>query len=285
MLTTTNAGLPVTFVSNTPEICTVVNGVQRAVSKGLCSVTVSASGNSKFLDYSSTFNSYITIQDVVRIIGFPTFYVNKYFDLTGSATSLSGAPLTYWTGKTSRSICYMRDATTLFAAGLGSCVIGVYASGNVDGYTNDPTLREGGGYVGPPPMEILSPNRITTTTSSATVANAVTASIVPGTYSRGATGFASVGQALNLTTSWIQCPAETVFTSQGIPASCSSLLSPPIWVPKASFSPGTSGYDNYSNGVIGLRSGNVPVAMGSGNGYINGQGTIYNFVVWNLPAG
>ena len=288
--TLTNAGLAVTVINSTPSVCTVINGIEHAVSAGTCGVIVSAPGNISYAPYLASFTASITTGDLITLIGLyggPLLYINQSYDLSGAASDLSGAPLKYIATPSSASVCYMYGDTRLITTGTGVCSLQVVvATAEPPGYTAltyPPVLYF---QVDLPHFRILTHLSITTSVSSAVVPNAVYASIVGGTFLNG-----SSNAPLALTTSWMQCPIGTQFPSivrfsSPIPSSCSPMPSgSPIWVPLASFPVGSSGALNYTSGVMALLPGNEVVAVGQGNGAdLNGQGSIFDFLVWNYPT-
>ncbi len=281
-LKTSNAGVPVKFVNNTPDICTIINGIQRAISIGNCSVTIEIPENDIYQGSTATFTSKITIQNKITSVKFPGFYERKYFVLNGTVTNLAGGAMKFYASP--KTVCFVQE-NYLVAVTQGSCKIEFWVNETTDGYTNGlSTYSSQVVTIGVPPMELLSSNRIVTSISSNVLPNAVIATIVPGTFHTGATGLAAVGQSKNLTTSWIQCAPGFVPEKDVAPSIQCRGLSRALWAPKASYVAGSYGYENYTSGVEGLLEGYIPVAMGVGQGDRLGQTMkIYDYVVWDYP--
>jgi hypothetical protein len=130
LLTTTNAGLPVTFTNNTPQICTITGGIEHAITSGVCSVTVSAPGNGLYAPYSQIFTANISVVDVITVIGYPILHSGWSGNLAGSAVSLSGSPIFYEVTSSPASQCYMYGPTNLKVVATGGvCVVTALVQG------------------------------------------------------------------------------------------------------------------------------------------------------------
>jgi hypothetical protein len=282
--TTTSSGLVVSFTSNTPTVCTVVNGVFHAVSRGDCSVSVSQNGNDKIASYFEVFTTAVTLIDQVtvnRTFMYPKIYVGQSLDLSVGVTTLSGkSPL--FTLEYTRA-CYF-SGSTIRGLELGSCNVRVSVSAH-DEYFGD--FKYITVNVIAPPLELLS--NITIKSVPCALANSLPnckSAVVgsSGTYSR-----TYNREPLPLSfKGWYTCDVGMVFSSKAMPAigsfpgQCQQFMEP-TWVPRSDFSTTSGGYKNYTTGIPGLPIGQVVVAIAQGSGTLTGQSAVYSYAIWEYP--
>jgi len=133
---TSTSGLPVTFTSGTPSVCTVAGSTLTIVSAGLCTVAAGQAGNAVFspaLPTAVTFNVDRRTQTITfaplpdRPLGSPPFPI--------SATASSGLPVTFLSE--TPSVCVYRSNSSpsnslVYLNSLGTCSIEAieYGDGN-----------------------------------------------------------------------------------------------------------------------------------------------------------
>jgi hypothetical protein len=122
---TSSRSLPVTFASDTPDVCTVVDGVLSAVSGGDCTVTASQAGTSEI--EAATSSSTVTIGRAPQVIT-----VGGLGDITYGqapvdvgAGSDSGLPVTI----TGSGACAVVDGL-LATTGVGACTVTITQAGD-----------------------------------------------------------------------------------------------------------------------------------------------------------
>ncbi|HUB52214.1 MAG TPA: hypothetical protein VL986_08710, partial [Terracidiphilus sp.] len=120
---TSSSGLPITYTSTTPSICTISGSTANPLAAGDCGIHASQPGNSLYAA-ASTVSRNIQIVKASQIITFtpmPAQPANTTFTL--AATASSGLPVTYATS--TPSICTISGGTANLLA-TGYC--GIYAS-------------------------------------------------------------------------------------------------------------------------------------------------------------
>jgi hypothetical protein len=134
---TASSGLPVTYVSSTPSVCTVTSsGTVTLVTFGACTIVASQVGGVKdgttyeaAFDVSRTFNS-LRNQTVTFTVPADRLYTAADFALTGSASSTLA--VSYST--TTPSVCTVTPTGTVDLIAPGTCTInGVQAGGTAGG--------------------------------------------------------------------------------------------------------------------------------------------------------
>jgi uncharacterized protein (TIGR03437 family) len=132
------SGLPVTFTSGTPGVCSVNGASAVILSAGTCSVIASQAGNGQYGAAASVTRSF-TIAPASQIIVVPTTYASSYplaagsFSLTVAASS--GLPVTLIS--TTPSVCTISSGKVTLLA-VGYCEIQASQAGNID-YQPAPT--------------------------------------------------------------------------------------------------------------------------------------------------
>jgi hypothetical protein len=127
---TTTSGLPVTFSSNTPAVCTVDNGMLVPVSAGECSVTASQEGNSDF-DAAAPAQQLFNILQHKQVIAFtsPGFQVIDGTPAPLTATSDSGLTVSF--ASTTPDVCTV-SGSTLTLVSRGQCSITASQAGDTN---------------------------------------------------------------------------------------------------------------------------------------------------------
>jgi ribosomal protein S11 len=124
---TASSGLPITYTSSTPSLCTISGGTVNLLAPGYCGVYASQSGNSNYMA-ATTVGRDIEIVGVSQTINFPAIspqQVNTTFTL--SATASSGLPVTFTS--TTPALCTVSgNMASLLAPGY--CGIEASQSGN-----------------------------------------------------------------------------------------------------------------------------------------------------------
>lgn len=119
---TTSSGLPVTFASNSPAICTVVDGSVVPVAAGECSITATQDGDSTYIAAMPA-QQLFNILRHIQAINFPS---PGFQDITASttvalsATATSGLPVSF--SSTTPEVCTV-TGTTLNLVSMGTCSI------------------------------------------------------------------------------------------------------------------------------------------------------------------
>lgn len=126
---TASSGLAVTFSSNTPQTCTVVDGKLVPVAPGECSITASQAGDGNYA--SATSQQLFKILKHLQTI---TFESPGFQAITGTppalvASSDSGLPVSF--ASTTPDVCTV-SGTTLTLVSKGQCSITASQTGNND---------------------------------------------------------------------------------------------------------------------------------------------------------
>jgi hypothetical protein len=127
---TTTSGLPVTFSSNTPSVCTVSEGTLVPVSAGECSVTASQGGNSQF-EAATPSQQLFKILQHQQGIAFPSpgFQVIGSTPAPLAATSDSGLTVSF--ASTTPDVCTV-SGSTLTLVSRGQCSITASQAGDTN---------------------------------------------------------------------------------------------------------------------------------------------------------
>ncbi len=151
---TASSGLPVSFASNTPAICTMSGSTVTMLALGACSLTATQPGNSSYtaaIPVTQTFN---VIQGSSQLISFGAISTQGAgtTPVAIAATASSGLPVTFTSG--TGSVCAVSgNAVTVLAA--GTCSITASQSGNAtwsaatpvtQSFTVMPNLITNGGF-------------------------------------------------------------------------------------------------------------------------------------------
>jgi N-acetylneuraminic acid mutarotase len=124
---TASSGLPVSFASTTPTICTVSATAASLLTSGLCRITASQSGSGNFAaapSVSQSFEVHQTAQ-TITFAAIPSEPLGSQLALT--ATANSGLPVSF--NSATPSVCTVSGATATIIAG-GSCTIQATQAGD-----------------------------------------------------------------------------------------------------------------------------------------------------------
>jgi hypothetical protein len=140
---TASSGLPVTFFSNSPSICTVAGATATILATGTCSITASQAGNSTYAaaaPVTQTFTvqppsglkqqtiTFVTVSTVT--LGIAPFAL--------SATASSGLPVSF--SSNSPNVCTVSGSTVTVLA-LGTCSVTASQAGN-SSYAAAPSVTQ-----------------------------------------------------------------------------------------------------------------------------------------------
>ena len=122
-----SSGLPVSFSSTTPAVCTVVGAIVTVLAEGVCTITASQAGDASYPAAIPVSRSF-TVSALWQIITFPAIdSVQLGNQLALSASSSSGLPVSF--ASTTPSICQVSGGS-LGALALGTCSITASQAGN-----------------------------------------------------------------------------------------------------------------------------------------------------------
>jgi sugar lactone lactonase YvrE len=123
---TASSGLPVTFASSTPAICTVTADTANLVSNGYCEIEASQAGNAT--NTAATTEQTFLVRHQTQDIDFPTISPQvASFQVILDATASSGLPVVF--SSRTPTVCTVRgDRATLLIAGY--CSVIANAAGN-----------------------------------------------------------------------------------------------------------------------------------------------------------
>ncbi len=124
---TASSGLAVTYVSNTPTICSVSGSTAQFLTSGACTITASQAGNSNY-SAATAISATTMVTAASQTITFTlpaSVPVQTSLPLTGSASS--GLPVAYTS--TTPTICSVSGSTAQFLTS-GTCTISASQAGN-----------------------------------------------------------------------------------------------------------------------------------------------------------
>ena len=126
---TASSGLPVSFASTTPSVCSVSGDTVTLVEAGTCSIRATQAGNADYTAAPTVSRSF-AVDKAAQTITFPTIPAQIVgANVTLFATASSGLPVTY--ESTTAKICSVSgNSATMLAA--GKCVIAAHQTGNID---------------------------------------------------------------------------------------------------------------------------------------------------------
>ena len=132
---TSSSGLPVSFSSTTPSVCTVLNGALSTVSAGTCVIVASQSGGGA--NYAAAANVTVSLSVVSPSVTPPAAQTISFSapgnqtlggsPLTLSATASSGLTVTF--SSLTNLVCSV-SANTLTLKAIGTCTVQADQSGN-----------------------------------------------------------------------------------------------------------------------------------------------------------
>ena len=135
---TASSGLPVSYASNSPAVCTVAGSSVTLLTAGVCSITANQAGNASFAAASPVTRTFNVLK-AAQTLTFPaqvpatqsfvaggTFAINP---LATSAAPNSGNPIVYSSLNT--GVCTV-SGTTVTIVTTGSCVLAADQAGNAN---------------------------------------------------------------------------------------------------------------------------------------------------------
>jgi hypothetical protein len=136
---TATSGLPVSFSSVTPTVCSVSGTTLSLLTKGTCVLHASQAGNSNYTAAPTVAQSF-AVHPVSQAITFPAITGTRYAlsKLTLSATATSGLPVSF--SSTTPTVCSV-SGSTLSLLIEGTCVLHAAQAGN-DVYSAAPTVAQ-----------------------------------------------------------------------------------------------------------------------------------------------
>ena len=126
---TTSSGLPVTFTSNFPSVCSVSGTTVTIVNAGTCSITASQAGNSTYGPATPVTQAFTVNQASQRIAFIAPSAQVLGINLTLTATASSGLPVTY--AAQPSTVCAVSGSVLRFV-GTGTCSVTASQSGSSD---------------------------------------------------------------------------------------------------------------------------------------------------------
>ncbi|WP_374008229.1 hypothetical protein [Delftia lacustris] len=132
-LAVANSGLPVSYASAAPSICTVAGDMVTMVSAGTCTVVASQAGNAQWEPADDvSVNITIVPLPTPQSITFPAqashnFVSGGSFAIDPSATASSGLPVSYFSSTT--GVCTV-SASTVTMVSAGTCTVVASQAGN-----------------------------------------------------------------------------------------------------------------------------------------------------------
>ena len=269
---TASSGLPVSFNSQTPTICTVTGNSVTLVAPGFCTIQATQAGNAAYPPATPVSQSF-TISQASQFITFGGISAQTLGSTPSalSATASSGLPVTF--ASTTASVCTV-SGTTVGLVASGTCTIQATQPGNADYAAATPVTQS----------FAVTASKLTLTGTAilggflpgANISGMVSASGGQPPYTFSATGLPA-GFNLNASSGAFsgEAPAPGVYS---FTLRVSDSQSPPA---TASFTVGFS--------VLGITTSSLPAAT-KGSSYSQqivavGGATPYSFSVTGLPAG
>ena len=129
MTATASSGLPVSYASATPTICTVTGSTVSLVAVGNCGIVASQAGNSDYYAAAAVGqNFHVTL--ATQVITFPVIATQTFgTPVALSATASSGLAVSF--ASTTATVCTVSGTTATLLAS-GTCTIKATQAGNVD---------------------------------------------------------------------------------------------------------------------------------------------------------
>jgi hypothetical protein len=127
---TASSGLPVSFASTTPQICSVSGNIVTGLAAGTCSITASQAGSASYLAAPPVVFSF-SIAPAPQVISFNALpsSMQVFGSLTLTATASSGLPVLF--SSATPNICTIVGAM-LNAIASGTCTVVATQSGNTN---------------------------------------------------------------------------------------------------------------------------------------------------------
>ena len=155
---TASSGLPVSFASTTPSVCTVSGNTVTVLSAGVCSLSAAQPGNTNYLAAPAVSKNVNVAQASQTIssgavanvtFGSPPFTI--------SATASSGLPVSF--ASTTTSVCTV-SGTTVTVTSAGTCSVSATQAGNTN-YLAAPAVSQSFVVLPLPTISSLNPAIVT----------------------------------------------------------------------------------------------------------------------------
>jgi hypothetical protein len=150
-----SSGLPVTFSSGSPSVCSVSGSTVSFLSSGTCTVRADQAGNGSYSAAPQVVQSF-AVAPGAQTISFTTTPPSGAYvggpAYTVAATASSGLAVTFSSG--SPSVCSVSGATVSFVA-AGTCVVRANQAGNA-GYQAAPQVQQSFAVVPPPSAQTIT---------------------------------------------------------------------------------------------------------------------------------
>lgn len=129
---TATSGLPVTFSSKSPTICSInsTTGIVTSLATGTCIIVANQDGNTDYAPAPQATQNIVTAFDPNQIISFgPIPALTLYGTSPVTASASSGLPVSYST--TTPAVCSVHASTGLVTdVSVGNCIIAANQAGN-----------------------------------------------------------------------------------------------------------------------------------------------------------
>jgi hypothetical protein len=133
-----SSGLPVTFVSSTPTVCTVSGNTAALIAFGSCTIVAEQGGNDEYLGAPAVGQTF-AVSHASQTITFPTIPSQKAATtLALSATASSGLPVAF--ASSTPTVCTISGTEASFIS-YGTCTI-VASQGGNDEYLGAPSVSQ-----------------------------------------------------------------------------------------------------------------------------------------------
>jgi hypothetical protein len=150
-----SSGLPVTFSSGSPSVCSVAGSTVSFLSPGTCTVRADQAGNGSYSAAPQVSQSF-AVAPGAQTISFTTTPPSGAYvggpAYTVAATASSGLAVTFSSG--SPSVCSVSESTVSFVA-AGTCVVRANQSGNAS-YQPAPQVQQSFAVVPPPSAQTIT---------------------------------------------------------------------------------------------------------------------------------
>ncbi len=139
---TASSGLPVSFVSTSPTVCTVSGSTVTVIAGGTCYIVAQQPGNASYIEAPDVEQSFIVLPGSQTISFAPLAnQLTSTAPFTLSATASSGLPVSFTSG--SKSVCIVSASSPIVAlVAPGTCIINASQAGDNISYAAAPTVTQ-----------------------------------------------------------------------------------------------------------------------------------------------
>jgi RHS repeat-associated protein len=124
---TSSSGLPVTFSTNTPSVCTVSGSSATLIAPGSCQLFANQAGNAAYNVGQAS--QWVTVSKTNQTIAFAAIATQSMLPGTLALTATSSSGLTVSFTSSTPSVCTVSGTTATFVA-AGTCTINAVQAGN-----------------------------------------------------------------------------------------------------------------------------------------------------------